>query len=127
MAPPAGAWPGTGCSGAGCCSNESSDQLAARYALTSRPVTVGFHADRRGARLWVQDMGHPVPDDVDVSAARERMRWTDSFRSIHGDGLGLVIVRSSPTAATCTTSAGRRTRTCLWRGRRRGRMWCGLR
>jgi signal transduction histidine kinase len=67
---------------------------AAKYAFTSRPVTVGFHADRRGAWLWVQDIGHAVPDDVDVYAAGERMRWTDPFRSIHGEGLGLVIVRS---------------------------------
>jgi signal transduction histidine kinase len=46
----------------------------------------------------VQDFGHPVPEGVDIYAAGERLRWSDPFRSIHGEGLGLLIVRSLMTA-----------------------------
>lgn len=71
---------------------------ASKYAFANRPVTVGAWQDRRGLHLGVQDFGHPVPDGVDIYAAGERLRWSDPFRSIHGEGLGLLIVRSLMTA-----------------------------
>jgi signal transduction histidine kinase len=41
----------------------------------------------------VIDIGHPVPADIDIYASGERMPWEDPFRRIHGEGLGLYIVR----------------------------------
>lgn len=67
---------------------------AAKYTFQNRHVTVGAWVDRARLHIWVQDTGHPLPEDVNIYATGERLRWEDPFRVIHGEGLGLSIVRS---------------------------------
>jgi nitrogen-specific signal transduction histidine kinase len=66
---------------------------AAKYGFANRPVHVEVRITKDEARLTVIDVGHPVPADIDIYASGERMPWEDPFRRIHGEGLGLYIVR----------------------------------
>ncbi|HMV68132.1 MAG TPA: sensor histidine kinase, partial [Myxococcota bacterium] len=67
---------------------------AAKYTFNNRTVTVGLEQDRAWARLWVRNFGHPLPEGMDIYGAGNRLPWEDRFRVIHGQGLGLYIVRT---------------------------------
>lgn len=64
-----------------------------RLTLARRGNVLSLEWDVRKAPPLLFDA-----DAVDLYAAGERLCWSDPFRSIHGEGLGLLIVRSLMTA-----------------------------
>jgi signal transduction histidine kinase len=67
---------------------------AVKYAFYNRHITVGSYEERANIHLYVEDVGHPLPEDIDVYATGARLDWEDPFRTIHGEGMGLAIARS---------------------------------
>jgi signal transduction histidine kinase len=47
-------------------------------------------------RLWVEDVGHAIPERLARSIYRvgERLDWKDPIRAIDGTGLGLPMARA---------------------------------
>lgn len=69
---------------------------AVKYAFKAREVTVGLDETRDGrAVIWVEDIGHGISEEQRVRLYRMGSRqvgW-DPFRSITGQGLGLMLVQ----------------------------------
>lgn len=69
---------------------------ATKYTYYNRDVTVGASVGQDKIVLWVEDIGHPIPRDVEEDLYKPGRRFVgrDPLRAIPGEGLGLYIVRS---------------------------------
>lgn len=69
---------------------------ARKYAFFHRDIEVGVEVDGPVVRIWVEDIGHPIPDRLARSIYRvgERLDWKDPIRAIDGTGLGLPMARA---------------------------------
>ncbi len=69
---------------------------AAKYAYFNREITVGAQRSEEMVQVWVEDIGHPVPERLDelIYERGKRMDWHDPFRFIGGQGLGLAMARN---------------------------------
>lgn len=69
---------------------------ARKYTFYNREVTVGVRVREAVIEVWVEDVGHPIPERLEREIYREgkRMDWSDPFRVITGQGLGLAMARA---------------------------------
>ncbi|MFO0588010.1 MAG: GAF domain-containing protein [Polyangiaceae bacterium] len=69
---------------------------ARKYAFYNRDIEVGVEIDGPVVRLWVEDVGHAIPERLARSVYRvgERLDWKDPIRAIDGTGLGLPMARA---------------------------------
>lgn len=69
---------------------------ARKYAFFNRDVEVGVEVDGPLVRVWVEDVGHAIPERLARSIYRvgERLDWKDPIRAIDGTGLGLPMARA---------------------------------
>jgi two-component system, OmpR family, sensor histidine kinase ArlS len=69
---------------------------ARKYAFYNRDIEVGVEVDGPVVRVWVEDVGHAIPDRLSRSVYRvgERLDWKDPIRAIDGTGLGLPMARA---------------------------------
>jgi signal transduction histidine kinase len=69
---------------------------ARKYAFFNRDIEVGVEIDGPVVRLWVEDVGHAIPERLARSIYRvgERLDWKDPIRAIDGTGLGLPMARA---------------------------------
>lgn len=69
---------------------------ARKYAFFNRDIEVGVEIEGPLVRLWVEDVGHAIPDRLARSVYRvgERLDWKDPIRAIDGTGLGLPMARA---------------------------------
>ncbi len=69
---------------------------ARKYAFYNRDIEVGVEVDGALVRIWVEDVGHAIPDRLARSVYRvgERLDWKDPIRAIDGTGLGLPMARA---------------------------------
>lgn len=67
---------------------------ATKYAFRNRYICVGLYEDKAHFYLWVEDIGHATPEEIDIYATGARLDWEDATRVIHGEGMGLAIARS---------------------------------
>jgi signal transduction histidine kinase len=69
---------------------------ARKYTFNNREVTVGVRVEGPLVLISVEDIGHAIPERLDDEIYQEgkRMDWSDPFRVITGQGLGLPMVRS---------------------------------
>lgn len=69
---------------------------AQKYSFFNREVVVGVATDARFVHLWVEDVGHPIPDRLkeDIYKIGKRLDFKDPMRPITGQGLGLPMARA---------------------------------
>ncbi len=69
---------------------------ARKYAFFNRDIEVGVEIEGPLVRLWVEDVGHAIPERLARSVYRvgERLDWKDPIRAIDGTGLGLPMARA---------------------------------
>jgi signal transduction histidine kinase/GAF domain-containing protein len=69
---------------------------ARKYAFFNREIEVGVEVDGPVVRVWVENVGHAIPDRLARSIYRvgERLDWKDPIRAIDGTGLGLPMARA---------------------------------
>lgn len=69
---------------------------ARKYAFFNREIEVGVEVDGPVVRIWVEDVGHAIPERLARSVYRvgERLDWKDPIRAIDGTGLGLPMARA---------------------------------
>ncbi|MBK8256552.1 MAG: GAF domain-containing protein [Polyangiaceae bacterium] len=69
---------------------------ARKYAFYNRDIELGVEVDGASVRIWVEDVGHAIPDRLSDSIYRvgERLDWKDPIRAIDGTGLGLPMARA---------------------------------
>jgi signal transduction histidine kinase len=69
---------------------------ARKYAFFNRDIEVGVEVDGAMVRVWVEDVGHAIPERLSRSVYRvgERLDWKDPIRAIDGTGLGLPMARA---------------------------------
>jgi signal transduction histidine kinase len=69
---------------------------ARKYAFYNRSIEVGVEVEGPIVRLWVEDIGHGIPERLSRSVYRvgERLDWKDPIRAIDGTGLGLPMARA---------------------------------
>lgn len=67
---------------------------ACKYGFERRRIEVGVAEHDRHVEVWVEDIGHRLPPELELYVAGHRAGIDDPLRTIHGDGLGLVVVRS---------------------------------
>ena len=69
---------------------------ARKYAFYNRPIELGVEVEGPVVRLWVEDIGHGIPERLTRSVYRvgERLDWKDPIRAIDGTGLGLPMARA---------------------------------
>lgn len=67
---------------------------ALKYTYYNRDVTLGAQSSSEHVQIWVEDIGHPVPDRVSKEMYQQGRRFArDPLRAIPGEGLGLYMVR----------------------------------
>lgn len=67
---------------------------ALKYTYYNRGVTLGAQSSADHVHIWVEDIGHPVPDKVSKEMYQQGRRFArDPLRAIPGEGLGLYMVR----------------------------------
>lgn len=71
---------------------------ACKYSFENRTITVGCDVLRRvgKVRLWVEDIGVPIPDSARDAIYRPGVRSAarDRVRAIAGEGIGLFLCRA---------------------------------
>ena len=69
---------------------------ARKYAFFNREIELGVEVDGLMVRLWVENVGHAIPERLSRSIYRvgERLDWKDPIRAIDGTGLGLPMARA---------------------------------
>lgn len=69
---------------------------ATKYAFFNREIVVGVQSDQRSVNLWVEDVGHPIPERLkdEIYRIGKRIDWKDPLRPIPGQGLGLPMARA---------------------------------
>jgi hypothetical protein len=69
---------------------------ARKYSFYNRPINVGVEKERTTLRLWIEDVGHGIPLNILQSLSESFLPANrvvlDS--AMHGEGLGLKVVRS---------------------------------
>lgn len=67
---------------------------ACKYAFYNRSINFGALVDDRTVRVWVEDIGNRLPEDVGDQIYRFGKRGTirDPLRAITGQGIGLSLV-----------------------------------
>lgn len=68
---------------------------AIKYAFFNREVTVGMRLRRHFVDVWVEDIGHGIPEQhkETIYESGTRGGQLDPFRVIRGEGLGLYLAR----------------------------------
>jgi hypothetical protein len=67
---------------------------AAKYAFYNREVVLGAQVSGEFVQIWVEDVGHPLPEQVQQSLYSQGRRYIqDPLRAIPGEGMGLYMVR----------------------------------
>ena len=69
---------------------------AQKYSFFNREVVVGVATDARMVHLWVEDVGHPIPERLkeDIYKIGKGLDFKDPLRPITGQGLGLPMARA---------------------------------
>ena len=69
---------------------------ARKYVFFNRAVVVGARVEGRYVKIWVEDVGHPIPERMreDIYQLGSRIDWKDPLRPIQGQGLGLPMARA---------------------------------
>lgn len=69
---------------------------ATKYAFFNREIVVGVQSDARSVSIWVEDVGHPIPERLkdEIYRVGKRIDWKDPLRPIPGQGLGLPMARA---------------------------------
>lgn len=69
---------------------------AQKYSFFNREIVVGVQTDARFVNLWVEDVGHPIPERLkeEIYGIGKRIDWKDPLRPIPGQGLGLPMARA---------------------------------
>ncbi len=66
---------------------------ACKYSFANQILTIGTTSDRQHAIVWIEDVGHSIPDDLEVYKPGKRS-WRDRARTIQGQGLGLTMAHA---------------------------------
>lgn len=69
---------------------------ASKYAFRHTTVSAGVMITREKLEFWVEDFGHPIPADLGdrIYEVATRLDWSDPFRTIDGQGLGLAMSKA---------------------------------
>jgi signal transduction histidine kinase len=69
---------------------------AYKYAFYNRDVVVAVRATEAKVLLWVEDVGHSIPEDQKdvIYELGKRARNPDPYRPIPGEGLGLAMSKA---------------------------------
>jgi len=69
---------------------------ARKYSFYNRAITIGVEEFDETVIIWVEDIGHPIPDwrNNILYADGTRLDWRDPLRSIQGTGLGLPMTKA---------------------------------
>lgn len=75
---------------------------ACKYAFYNRDVEVAVRATGTKLILWVEDVGHGIPEDQkdEIYELGKRARRRDPYRPIPGEGLGLAMSKAIVQAHT---------------------------
>ena len=67
-----------------------------KYSFYNREVVLAVHVDERWVHIRVEDVGHPIPQEMDevIYQVGERLTWKDPIRTIDGSGLGLPMAKA---------------------------------
>lgn len=69
---------------------------AVKYAFENREITLGMDSKDGGVEIWVEDIGHGIPEgaEEDIFVRDLRAHRKDPLRVIAGQGLGLSLVKA---------------------------------
>jgi signal transduction histidine kinase/GAF domain-containing protein len=69
---------------------------AGKYAFYNRDVVVAVRATDTKVTIWVEDVGHGIPEDQkrEIYEPGKRATRRDPYRSIPGEGLGLAMSKA---------------------------------
>lgn len=68
---------------------------ALKYSFYNRMLTIGVDIVNNLVKIWVENQGHPIPEDISDSIYEigERIDWVDPIRTIRGTGFGLPMAK----------------------------------
>jgi signal transduction histidine kinase len=67
---------------------------ACKYSFANQILTVGAHVVGSYIEIWIEDVGHPAPKNLDEISRPGRREWNDRVRTIQGQGLGLAMTQA---------------------------------
>ena len=71
---------------------------ARKYSFYNQEVVLGVEKEGATIRVWVEDTGHRLPEDMLAAGTPAVLKVISLDSAMHGEGLGLKVVRSLATA-----------------------------